>query len=278
MDFSKIKAIASDIDGTLAIKGGDLMPLTREMLNKLHAQGILFGPASGRPMDERILKMASKWGLDFEFDFAIGMNGGELWQKETNRIDRFYQLPQDLVKRIVTFLYPLDCNIIVYKNGYEEVRAKRMDTFMRESIARNGSRVVIGGIDVLSENPTGKVEIQLKPDALEEIEAVIAANDDPAWSVVQTFRGPEHVTLEFMDPRVNKGVGLISFAKHHGLQMDEILAFGDQNNDIGLLKEAGWGVCLINGSDESKAVSQDITEYDVFNDGVGHYLKDHFSI
>ena len=52
--------------------------------------------------------------------------------------------------------------------------------------------------------------------------------------------------------------------------------FGDMENDIGLLREAGWGVCLINGSDATKAVAQAITEYSVEEDGVGKYLEMHW--
>ena len=54
------------------------------------------------------------------------------------------------------------------------------------------------------------------------------------------------------------------------------MAFGDMDNDIGLLKEAGWGVCLVNGADATKAVAQAITEYPVDQDGVGRYLEDHW--
>ena len=55
--------IAADIDGTLALKGGDLMPKTREMLQELHRQGVLFGVATGRPMDRRILALLKNGAL-----------------------------------------------------------------------------------------------------------------------------------------------------------------------------------------------------------------------
>ena len=41
--------------------------------------------------------------------------------------------------------------------------------------------------------------------------------------------------------------------------MEEIIAFGDMDNDLGLLKEAGWGVCLKNGCDACKQIA-DILE------------------
>ena len=75
---NRFNVIAVDMDGTLCMKGEDLMPLTRSALNQLHKQGTLFGLATGRPVDARALSNAKKWNLDFEFDFAVGMIGGVL--------------------------------------------------------------------------------------------------------------------------------------------------------------------------------------------------------
>ena len=93
---------------------------------------------------------------------------------------------------------------------------------------------------------------------------------------MQTFHfGPQY-TFEFQDPHVNKGVALKEYARKYDIDLSDVMAFGDQKNDIGLLDAAGFGVCLLNGADESKAVSQAITEYDVEHDGVGHWLYDHY--
>jgi hydroxymethylpyrimidine pyrophosphatase-like HAD family hydrolase len=108
---------------------------------------------------------------------------------------------------------------------------------------------------------------------LDEILAKAAAFGDVDWHTVITFRTDDHVTIEFQDKRVNKGLALENYAKEVNIPLDEIIAFGDLDNDIGLLEKAGWGVCLVNGSDATKAVAQDITEYDVWNDGVGRYLE-----
>ena len=43
-------------------------------------------------------------------------------------------------------------------------------------------------------------------------------------------------------------------------------------NDIEMLKCAGWSVCLKNGMDDVKAITDDITEYTSSEDGVGKYL------
>lgn len=271
----KLSVLASDIDGTLTVKGGNIMPLTRECINELHDEGVLFGPASGRPIDNNILDRAKTWHLDFDFDFAIGMNGGELYDGHAGEMHRFYLLKKDSIRKILTFLKPFDCNAIVYKDAYREVRCLRMDDFMRDSEKRNHSHVVVGDIDTLSEYDTGKIEVQFRDDQRDGILQAIHENQDPSWTFVQTYHQNGHCTFEFQDPRVNKGVALRKLSEKYNISLQETMAFGDQENDIGLLETAGWGVCLCNGADRTKTVAQDITQYDVNHDGVGHYLKDH---
>ena len=271
----KLTVLASDIDGTLTVKGGNIMPLTRKYINELHDAGVLFGPASGRPIDDNILNRAKQWKLDFDFDFAIGMNGGELYDGRTGELHKYYLLPKEKIRKILTFLKPFDCNAIVYKDAYREVRCLRMDDFMRDSERRNHSHVIVGDIDTLSEYDTGKIEVQFRDSQRDGILQAIRENQDPAWTYVQTYHQNGHCTFEFQDPRVNKGVALRALCEKYSIPMEEVMAFGDQENDIGLLKTAGWGVCLSNGADASKAVAQAVTEHDVTHDGVGHYLEDH---
>ncbi len=275
--IKKISVFAADIDGTLAEKGGDLMPKTRAAIQRLHNEGVMIGIASGRPLDfGHTINRSKDWRLGFDFDFAIGMNGGDLWTKETNTIEHFYELSTDTMRSIVEFLMPIDCNVIVYEKAYELIRAKRMDDFLRMSQKRNHSYIEIGDLDFICEFPTGKIEVQAHPKYEPEILEAVAKNASPEWSTVVTFRDAEHYTIEFQDPRVNKGLALEMYSKMKGIPLDEFIAFGDLDNDIALLEKAGWGVCLLNGSDKTKAVAQAVTEYDVRHDGVGHYLEDHW--
>ena len=63
------------------------------------------------------------------------------------------------------------------------------------------------------------------------------------------------------------------FSERNNIPLNEIMAFGDMDNDIAMLETAGWGVCLANGCDKAKAIADAITEYPVLEDGVGRYLE-----
>ena len=270
--LEKVTAVIADVDGTINIKGSKPMPHTLAALNRLHEQGILFGTASGRPLDHRSLDKAHEWGLNFDFDLAIGMNGGDVWDKDHEGVEHLMMLSKDFIQEICEFMWPLDCNVIVYENAYDHVLVKRRDQRLEESIYRNGSIVELATPAIMAAKDTGKIEIQYdgdNPALVEEIEAVVSAHQSPNWADVRTFKG----TVEFMTPGLDKGVGLRRYAERNNIPLDEIIAVGDMDNDVAMIAAAGWGVAMANGCDAAKAVAKAITEFPVTEDGLGLYLE-----
>ena len=76
-----------------------------------------------------------------------------------------------------------------------------------------------------------------------------------------------------MTPGLDKGVALRRYAERNNIPLNEIMAIGDMDNDIAMLRAAGWGVCMANGCAEAKAVADEITEFGVLEDGMGRYLE-----
>jgi Cof subfamily protein (haloacid dehalogenase superfamily) len=66
--------------------------------------------------------------------------------------------------------------------------------------------------------------------------------------------------VEINDKNALKGNAIRQLAQHLGLDMSQVLAFGDGSNDITMLQEAGIGVCMENGLDSVKAVADYITD------------------
>ena len=62
----------------------------------------------------------------------------------------------------------------------------------------------------------------------------------------------------------------------NGYSLDEIIAFGDTSNDNEMLEVAGLGVCMMNGSDDTKAIADVITEKPCEEDGWAHYMENEF--
>lgn len=84
--------------------------------------------------------------------------------------------------------------------------------------------------------------------------------------------------LEFLHPEGCKWSALKKYASQLNISADEIIAIGDDNNDIELLKNSGLGIAMLNGTDESKKAAKVISKYDNNNSGVYYELKYIFNI
>ena len=81
--------------------------------------------------------------------------------------------------------------------------------------------------------------------------------------------------LEFTKAGTNKAAGLKFLAGHLGMTMDEVMAVGDSENDIEMLREAGLGIAMGNAADEVKSVADEITldnEHEGVVAAIGKYI------
>ena len=59
---------------------------------------------------------------------------------------------------------------------------------------------------------------------------------------------------------MNKAVGIQALIEKLGITKEEVMAIGDEENDLPMIKFAGIGVAMGNATDEVKAASDDITD------------------
>lgn len=271
-----MKLFIADIDGTLRGKGSRIPgPLTRKAFEEMHRNKIILGIASGRPLWQGVTDHHTEWGLSFQFDFLIGMNGGELWVKDTNQKTEYHLLSIENLKEIVTSLHHFKgINPFVYQEGSE------LSLYLDEATKRSGIRHGCPVFECKSEadlyaRPTAK--ILYRCDTVAIADAVESYARNLFGSRFACFKtGPELVELQL--PLVNKGEGLKMYCEPRGIDLKDVIAFGDAENDIEMLKIAGRSVCLKDGMADAKAVCDDVTDYICDEDGVGHYLYDHHLI
>jgi hydroxymethylpyrimidine pyrophosphatase-like HAD family hydrolase len=83
----------------------------------------------------------------------------------------------------------------------------------------------------------------------------------------------ENQLLMVMNKNARKQNAIKEIAKHFGLTLFEIAAFGDDYNDIEMLRECGFGVAVANAIDEVKAAANYVCG-DCDNDGVAKWLEE----
>lgn len=272
MDFKNIKVFVADVDGTLRSRN-KMYPgeITTSAFEQMHKDGYILGIASGRPLWQHVKDHYKEWGLSFQFDFLMGMNGGEIWTKKTNETKQYKPLSCEQLKKIVSTLNKeKGTDPFVYREGMELAR------FVNDEMIASGKRhdTIIQSVKDEAElysEPTAKILYRCDSvDIALHIEE-IGRKIDPQIACFRT--GPELV--EFQNKDISKGSGITTYCKDNGFTLDEVIGFGDAENDIEMLKVVGWSVALKDGMEEAKKVADDITLFDAGDDGVGHYLWDH---
>ena len=72
---------------------------------------------------------------------------------------------------------------------------------------------------------------------------------------------------------IDKGVGLADLCETMGLTLADAVSVGDSANDVGMLKAAGLGCCMANGSDDAKEAADRIVG-DVREDGLAALIEE----
>ena len=267
------RIIVADIDRTLRDRNAEFGPINRKAFQELHKRGVLLGLASGRPLWQKLMDHAEEWGLGFQFDFIIGLNGGEIYDHRKNTVSKVNLLQPEQIKEIITAMAPTKCNPFIYRDGY--MLAQWEDDLLRASAQRNLNEArTVKDIAEFWEEPVGKIMYRTH-SAQEMDETVVPLAETIVNDVYYCFK-TRFDLLEFQDRRNSKGNAVRLYCQDNGIPMEDVMAFGDAENDLEMMRMAGYSVCLCNGMQENKDIADAITEYPANEDGFGRWLFDHY--
>ena len=226
-----IRLIASDVDGTL-IKDStpDLYPEMVEAIKKLKERGILFCAASGRQYES--LQNVFR---DVAGEIAyIAENGAHIRYRDENI--SVTPMKREYVEGIMEMLRPYygECETVVSTPRGSLIESKSQEfldliTYGYHNAFRQVEDVLAQGEEII------KIAIYRKGSIRELGESVFI----PAWKdkVKACMAGEEWV--DFMDSSVDKGNALKFLEAYLGIGRQETMAFGGNDNDIGMMLAAG---------------------------------------
>ena len=79
--------------------------------------------------------------------------------------------------------------------------------------------------------------------------------------------------LDCMPPGINKGRSIIEIADYYGIDHKDTYAFGDEINDIEMIKMAGVGVAMGNANTYIKEIADKIALSND-EDGIAHFVRE----
>lgn len=270
--MKKIECIVSDIDYTLTVKGGQLLPLTKEALTRAHKKGIRVGLSSGREINKMLVNQDVIWGLDFKFDFIIGMNGGQVLDIRNERSYSIELMKPELMKDILNSLIPVidEYKVTVNVEGGNNYYALNINDNLLEAAKRKKVTYIESDFDTICKPRGYKFLFRYSQDSGEKIREIFNTKYANKLQCIESFPG----IVEVFEKGYDKGTGLALYAKWNDIDLKNTIAFGDNENDIPMLKVAGRSVAVANATDITKKAADVILTYSCFEDGVGHYLLD----
>ena len=262
------KLIAVDIDGTLLNSKREITEKTKKALIKAQELGHIVVIASGRdpfgvyPFAD-ILEFKKYGGLLSNF------NGGRITNYKTGEVIINHTLDLNLAKEILQFSEKnLDMHYIIYSD--DVVLTSSEDTYTLKEICEKAFTHyrVIDDLAYSLDFAPNKIMFSHYPDLIDkESEKLKEKFFDKTAQVKSTPR-----FYEVMPKGIDKGKSLKEIAGFFGMTMDDVIAFGDEENDLTMIEMAGSGVVMGNGTDFMKSKADFITKSND-EDGIAYYLE-----
>lgn len=246
-----IELIATDVDGTLVKESSPEVPEeVIETLRMLVDQGYKVAIATGRQYGS-VRKVFASVQRKLYFIVENGAHilyGDETIRKTVMKREDVVEIMQDL-----RTLYKEDCHVVASTANGCFIESKDDDFY--HLIKDHYRNEVTRTDDILAE----EVEY-LKLAAYKKGDIHDIGNQKliPKWEkrVKCCFAGAEWV--DFMDASVDKGEGLTYLMHLVGAKTESTMAFGDNDNDIGMLKAAGESYAVENANDQVRAAAKHV--------------------
>ena len=251
-----IKLIATDMDGTLLDPKGQVdLPRLEKILDQLEERGIRFVIATGN----EIHRVKQLLGHLTERVVLIVANGARIF--EGNQLLQAQTWEDDMVNRALEFFKGRECQ----------------DQFVVTSM--NGGFVKEGTVFTDLENFMTPEMIELfyqRMNFVEELEShlfggvlkmSLVVGEERSDSVLEEinhlFNGYVQAVssgygcIDILQSGIHKAWGLQELLKRWDIKAEEIMAFGDSENDVEMLQLAGIAYAMENADDKAKAVATD---------------------
>jgi len=266
--------MATDLDGTLFDSKHALSGDNRAALLALAEKGIVLVAATGRSRSS-IPEFFSELK---EIKYLITANGARIHLNSTDEIIREQFLQPAALEYIKPFLDDIDVMCEFFWDGVPHVDVKRYNDAAAYGIPRWFSDYFFKSRKPLKD---------LKTEAFEHAEKIeninfIFGNEDVQDRVYLFLRKRTDLyeltssfsfNYEIGGLGVSKGAAVDFIADLEGLTSEEVITFGDNDNDVTMIEYAGIGVAIANAVPRALAAADLVTEFDNNNSGFASALK-----
>jgi Cof subfamily protein (haloacid dehalogenase superfamily) len=231
---------AIDLDGTLLGPDKQIGPDNAAAVQRLRDNGVTVIIASGR-RHQNSVRFQRQLGLKGPI---IACQGGLIRDGESGNVVEAHFLPQSVTRQIISDAERNDIQTIYYHLDHLYV-AERHNRWIDLYESRVGERAeILPNLEELDGRRALKLVCYGDPNVLAKVRPGMSADYSDKADVLST----ERENLEFMPRGISKATALAKVAAQYGVRQEEVLAFGDGENDVTMLAWAGLGVAMGHGN------------------------------
>lgn len=255
------KILAADIDGTLFNDKKEVTKKTVEAIKKCNEKGVYVILSSGRYY-KGVLPIAES--LDLDKSYHVADNGISYFDTkgEVNFIKVF---DFDDYKLLVEHLRNTSRSFVVTNESgmwYETEDESCVKTMK----PNNGDAPFIKVDDVLKVKNPFKICAYYETD--EEVNNILSKKYNTITGCVSF-----NVLIDFYPKGIDKYITLMEVAKKLNVKKEEIVAIGDSDNDLPLIKNAAVGISVANASEKLKEASDIVLKQNNNEDPVCYVIE-----
>ncbi len=282
--MTKPLLIIMDIDGTLTNSEKKITPKTRAALLAAQEQGARLILASGRPVSG-MQDFAKELAMDKHHGLLVSYNGAVVTDCESGEVLFNQTMTVEEGKAVLEHVKQFDVIPMISKDDYMYVNnvyhnmihweRGNQDINIIEYESRGGKYLLAEKRDLaaFADFPLNKILLAGSSDYLAEHYKEIAAPFEGKLSSMFTA----DFYYEFTAKGIDKAKALDTVLAPLGYQPEDMIAFGDGQNDASMLTYAGTAVAMENAVQELKDIA-DIITLSNDEDGIAETLKDYFTI
>lgn len=264
------KLIAIDLDGTTLNAQSLITKRTETVLKNAVSAGNVVSIATGRPyrMSSQFYQQLALTSPMVNFNGALVHLPNQQWPFEKE-----HSIKREIAFSILEKKQELKLDFVAAENRQsfyvDQIEGVEPHFFAADKILTTNL------FKNLSSNPTSLLLKTKHEYASQTSEKLMSEFKDEID--VRTWGGPNAI-LEVVPKGVQKAMGVDIIAQSLKIPQKDVIAFGDEHNDVELIDYAGWGVVMKNGTDQLKSYANDITEKTNDEDGLADYLEKYLAL
>ncbi|NPV53484.1 MAG: HAD family phosphatase [Firmicutes bacterium] len=247
-----IRLVAIDLDYTLLNEKLEIPDVARDAIQAAVKRGTTITLASGR-MYRSTVRFAEELGLDAPL---ITYNGAMTKSSRSRQLYHHLPVPIDLALGVVEYAQQEDIHINVYLD--DNLYVKELSPEATGYATRSGVEAIpVGDLTrFLQADPT-KLLFVADEKVINKHIPIVKERFGEQLNVVRSMP----IYIEVTNKGVSKGTALKALAAQLGISREEVLAIGDSENDLDMIKYAGTGVAVANALDIVKDEANYVTSH-----------------